>query len=48
MIQGLESSIIEGVPTTIPLHLSILKHPNFVSGDYTTSFIEEFLEELLS
>ena len=48
MIQALELSEIEGVPTTIPLHLSILKHPKFISGEYTTSFIEEFLEELLS
>ena len=48
MIQALQNSIIEGVPTTIPLHIAILKHPQFVSGNYTTSFIEEYLEELLS
>ena len=48
MIQALEKSVIEGVPTTIPLHIAILKHPQFVSGNYTTSFIEENLEELLS
>lgn len=39
---------IEGVKTIIPLLLSIIRHPEFIAGTYTTSFIEDHLEELVS
>lgn len=32
---------IEGIKTTIPLHLSILSNPSFQRGDYSTRFVEE-------
>ncbi|MGQ9604352.1 MAG: acetyl-CoA carboxylase biotin carboxylase subunit [bacterium] len=32
---------IEGIKTTIPLHLSILSNASFQRGDYSTRFIEE-------
>lgn len=35
---------IEGVKTTIPLHLRLLEHPDFVAGNVDTGFLErEFL-----
>jgi acetyl-CoA carboxylase biotin carboxylase subunit len=40
MIRSLEECVIEGVPTTIPFHLWILRHKKFISGDFDTSFID--------
>jgi len=34
---------IEGIKTTIPLHLRILADPEFVAGKLSTSFMERFL-----
>jgi acetyl-CoA carboxylase biotin carboxylase subunit len=31
---------IEGVRTTVPLHLRILEHPDFVRGAYDVQFLE--------
>ena len=42
MKRALEEFIIEGVKTTIPLHLKLLEDENFVKGRYTTKFLEEF------
>ncbi len=39
---------IEGIKTIAPLLLSIIRHPLFISGDFSTSFIEENLEDLIS
>lgn len=39
---------IEGIKTIIPLLLSIIRHPEFISGNYTTSFIDDNLNELIS
>jgi acetyl-CoA carboxylase biotin carboxylase subunit len=43
MRRTLEMSVIEGVKTTIPLHLKILSDPDFVAGKLSTSFMERFL-----
>lgn len=40
MIRSLEECVIEGVPTTIPFHLWILRHEKYISGDFDTSFID--------
>ncbi|MBW2976302.1 acetyl-CoA carboxylase biotin carboxylase subunit [Candidatus Woesearchaeota archaeon] len=40
MKNALKEYIIEGVNTTIPLHLAILHNKNFVRGNFTTEFIE--------
>ncbi len=37
---ALGSLRIEGVRTTIPLHLAILEHPDFVRGEYDVQFLE--------
>ncbi|HZH30606.1 MAG TPA: acetyl-CoA carboxylase biotin carboxylase subunit [Pyrinomonadaceae bacterium] len=42
MRRALESMVIEGIKTTIPLHLKIMDDPQFQSGDFSTKFLEEF------
>jgi acetyl-CoA carboxylase biotin carboxylase subunit len=44
-LTALDEFIIEGVPTTIDFHKLILNHPDFVSGEFSTSFIEDNLRE---
>lgn len=39
---------IEGVKTIAPLLLGIIRHPDFIEGRFSTRFIEEKQEELLS
>jgi acetyl-CoA carboxylase biotin carboxylase subunit len=43
MRRALESTVIEGIKTTIPLHLKILNEPDFISGDISTRFMDRFL-----
>ena len=40
MRRALKEFEIEGVKTTIPFHLDVLSHPQFISGDITTRFVE--------
>jgi len=39
---------VEGVKTLAPLLLSIIRHPLFIAGEFSTRFIEEHMEELIS
>src|SRR5882724_5509792 len=43
MKRALEVIVIEGIKTTIPLHLKIMDDPKFRAGDISTGFMEEFL-----
>jgi acetyl-CoA carboxylase biotin carboxylase subunit len=43
MRRTLEMSVIEGIQTSIPLHLKILADPDFTAGRLSTSFMERFL-----
>jgi acetyl-CoA carboxylase, biotin carboxylase subunit len=43
MKRTLEMTVVEGIKTTIPLHLRILSDPDFVAGTMSTSFMERFL-----
>ena len=45
MKRALEEFIIEGVKTTIPFHLKLMSHPDYVKGNYTTKFMEDFSME---
>ena len=45
MQRALDFFEIQGVDTTIPLHRKILAHPTFISGDFSTSFIDRLREE---
>ncbi len=42
MSRALSEYVIEGVKTTIPFHLQLMKHPDFRSGNFTTKFLEGF------
>jgi len=41
MKRALDEFIIEGVNTTIPFHKRVLNNPDFVSGNFTTHFVEK-------
>jgi acetyl-CoA carboxylase biotin carboxylase subunit len=43
MEDALRSMTVEGVPTTIALHLRILAHPAFRAGTYDTTFLDGLL-----
>ena len=40
--RALNEFIIDGIKTTIPFHLKVLDHPEFIKGNVTTKFIEEY------
>jgi len=42
MERALSEYIIEGVKTTIPFHVELMKHPQFRDGKITTKFLEEW------
>jgi acetyl-CoA carboxylase biotin carboxylase subunit len=42
MERALGEYIIEGVKTTIPFHVQLMKHPKFRDGKITTKFLEEW------
>ena len=42
MKRALEMAVVEGVKTTIPMHLRILSDPDFVAGRMGTKFMERF------
>jgi acetyl-CoA carboxylase biotin carboxylase subunit len=42
MKYALEEFIIEGIPTTISYHKKIFNHPDFISGNFDTSFTQKF------
>jgi acetyl-CoA carboxylase biotin carboxylase subunit len=43
MKRALEAMVIEGIKTTIPLHLKIMDDPKFRAGEISTNFMEYFL-----
>jgi len=43
MKRTLEMTVIEGIKTSIPLHLRILNDPDFIAGKISTAFMEHFL-----
>jgi acetyl-CoA carboxylase biotin carboxylase subunit len=43
MRRTLEMTVIEGIKTSIPMHLRILADPDFQAGRITTRFMERFL-----
>ena len=45
MRRTLEMTVIEGIQTSIPMHLKILSDPDFVAGRLNTAFMERFLNE---
>lgn len=43
-IRALEELVVEGVSTTIPADLAILKHPDFAAMTFSTKWVEEKLD----
>jgi biotin carboxylase len=43
MRRALEAMVIEGISTTIPLHLKIMNDPVYQGGNFSTRFLEDFL-----
>jgi acetyl-CoA carboxylase biotin carboxylase subunit len=42
MKRALSEFIVEGVPTTIPIHLAIFDHTQYIKGQVDTTFIESY------
>ena len=42
MRRALDEFVIEGIKTTIPFHRQLMDDPNYISGNYTTKFMEDF------
>ena len=45
MKRALDEFVIEGVNTTIPFHRKLMDNPDYVAGNYTTKFMEDFSME---
>lgn len=45
MRRALDEFVIEGVKTTIPFHRQLMDHPDYLAGNYTTKFMEQFKME---
>jgi acetyl-CoA carboxylase, biotin carboxylase subunit len=45
MRRALGAMVIEGIKTTIPLHLKIMDDPDFQAGNFSTKFMEDFLKK---
>jgi acetyl-CoA/propionyl-CoA carboxylase biotin carboxyl carrier protein len=44
MIRALEEMVVEGVATTIPADLAILRHPDFAAAEHSTKWVEDTLD----
>ena len=42
MRRALDEFVIEGIKTTIPFHRQLMDHPDYLEGNYTTKFMEDF------
>ena len=42
MKRALDEFVIEGIKTTIPFHRQLMEHPDYISGNYTTKFMDDF------
>ncbi|HEX3676352.1 MAG TPA: acetyl-CoA carboxylase biotin carboxylase subunit [Sphingomicrobium sp.] len=41
--RALEEFVVEGMKTTIPLHQNLVRDPQFLAGDYTIKWLEQWL-----
>ena len=42
MKRALDEFVVEGVKTTFPFHLQLMDDPDYLAGNYTTKFMEDF------
>ena len=40
--RALDEFVIEGIKTTIPFHRQLMDHPDYLAGNYTTAFMDDF------
>jgi acetyl-CoA/propionyl-CoA carboxylase biotin carboxyl carrier protein len=45
MRRTLKEMVVEGVPTTLPLHATIMENTTFIEGHFATNFLSEHLSE---
>lgn len=45
MRRSLDEFVIEGIKTTIPFHRQLMDHPDYLAGNYTTAFMDDFKME---
>ena len=45
MKRALDEFVIEGIKTTIPFHRQLMDHTDYIEGNYTTKFMEDFVIE---
>jgi acetyl-CoA carboxylase biotin carboxylase subunit len=45
MRRTLEMTVVDGIKTSIPLHLKVLADPDFVAGKIHTGFMERYMPE---
>ena len=43
MKRALDEFVVEGIKTTIPFHKQLMEHPDYIAGNYTTKFMEDFV-----
>jgi len=43
MRRALDEFVIEGIKTTIPFHRQLMDNPDYMAGNYTTKFMEDFV-----
>ncbi len=48
MKRALDEFVIEGIKTTIPFHRQLMDHPDYIAGNYTTKFMEDFKMEAIN
>jgi acetyl-CoA/propionyl-CoA carboxylase biotin carboxyl carrier protein len=44
LLRALRETEIEGIATTIPAHLAILEHPDFIAAKHSTKWVEDTLD----
>ncbi|WP_103069231.1 acetyl-CoA carboxylase biotin carboxylase subunit [Aquimarina sediminis] len=42
MKRALDEFVVEGIKTTVPFHRQLMDNPDYVAGNYTTKFMEDF------
>ena len=42
--RALEEFVVEGMKTTVPLHQRMVRDEEFLAGDYTIKWLEQWLE----
>ncbi|MBO6933368.1 MAG: acetyl-CoA carboxylase biotin carboxylase subunit [Deltaproteobacteria bacterium] len=48
MRRALEEYVVTGIKTSVPFHLRVMSHPEFVAGEYDTGYIAKNEEALLT